>query len=160
MRDTMVFAKGKGEMQTYWLERNGESAKSTVSTGTSGSESEMDPDMVQSVEDRTELAERNSSLTDKILRLVDWNTEHMKGMLQDVIERREASGSIPDSPNHMKMVETESLKSDGIVLDHVQDIIMLPTFDSEAASKQKSSRSLTLSDKVSAQLREYLQSSK
>jgi len=160
MRDATVFAKGKGEMQTYWLERNSAPAKSTVSTGTSGSESDMDPAMIQSVEDRTELAESNSLLSDKTLRLVDWNMEHMKCMLQDIIERRDASGSIPASLGRMKMVETESLKSDGIVLDHVQDIIMLPTFDSEAASKQKSSRSLTLSDKVSAQLREYLQSSK
>ncbi len=102
MSEDPVEVKGKGPMQTYWVNSKGGSG--SVASARIDAESSMP-----------------SSLGDKTERLVDWNADVL-GSLSDkscCVEEAEAPSRI-----------SAAGKKDGImVLDKVKEIIDLPEFD-------------------------------
>jgi class 3 adenylate cyclase len=160
MRTEKVVAKGKGEMQTYWLDVKGSSSRSHNSGSVSSDANSRDPlsrlERVASQQNIEDAAE-NSSISSKQLRLVDWNADIMKRLLREIIARRDACGSPDDSAVRVKALEHSKLSKDDGVLDEVEEIITLPKFDSKAARNQKDPDSFELSETVSTQLHDYVQ---
>jgi len=143
-RDEMVEAKGKGLMITYWVEPKMGVASSTVSTtdltltdntkGTLSSQDEM------------ATAPRVSS---QMERLVNWNIDVLERLLKKVVARRVALKCKSDAVNWNK-----SNSKSMIVLNEVQEVIMLPEYDSKYSDL--SPDSIVLEPQVRFQLREFV----
>jgi class 3 adenylate cyclase len=166
-REEKVVAKGKGEMQTFFLEIKGDTSKS-IASGTSGSsnsnESMDDAEMSTFVvtvpktpngdSDGEELVVK--PISEKQQRLVNWNADIMARLLKDIVALREASGIEAASEDKLKNLEESKLHRDNLVIDEVEEIVTLPVFDANAAKNQKDTDSVELSEDVVTQLRDYV----
>lgn len=131
-RDKLVAAKGKGELQTYWLNVTNLASGSTGSTNS--------------------LGELSSSVSDdKILRLVEWNVEILLRLLKLIVATRNArTGSrylVPVNENLLLSQDGET------VIDEVRDVIDLPAFQNK---RQVDPNSVHLPDEVVTQLRGFV----
>jgi class 3 adenylate cyclase len=146
-RDELVVAKGKGKMQTYWVEPKKTSSGSVVSSGTAES---------------TESSDSFAKHTDHTRRLVDWNADVLARLLRLVIAKRAPSTSKHNGSVRKEKATPSGLPSTiggqcgGSVLDEVKEIIELPGFDAVAARKQEGVASIELESTVTAQLHEYV----
>ena len=136
-REDKIVAKGKGELQTYWLEtkkpsesrKKSSQAEQAPSSGGDGSENneemvDNDPALIKS---GTSVA--SGAAADKISRLVKWNTELLAQSLQKIIARRIDTGVRPADEDTMLYLEEKSRRSaqnGNLVLDEVVEIIDLP----------------------------------
>jgi hypothetical protein len=170
-REEKVVAKGKGEMQTYFLDLRGESAKSTSSAG---SDSCTGPAADDEMESLTVAVPRNGCATSKVAdgeqsemrtisakqqRLVDWNAEVMARILREIIARRQASSVevlVVSDEAKLKTLEDAKLCGDILAIEEVVEIVALPSFDAEAARNQEDPELIELGENVTEQLREYV----
>jgi class 3 adenylate cyclase len=164
-RAEKVIAKGKGELQTYWLNLRGDSSKSQQSAGSSVSD-------IREVE----TVSMNDTLKDGIInataaplsklsagkhqRLVEWNTDILLRLLREINARREASTdekreSMPET-SRLRSLEQGDIHKRETVLDEVEEIVNLPKFDAKAASSQQNPELLDLGKEVFNQLRDYV----
>lgn len=136
-REDKVEAKGKGLMQTYWIEhkvpKESKGRRSVVSDfGQSSSSPASDA---------------------KIDRLITWNTDILKRMLRHIIASRgggEASNEAAGDP----VIFGEKNQT---VLDEVQEIIELPDFDGKGPNKKQVDPDfIELDAQVCAEMREYV----
>jgi class 3 adenylate cyclase len=154
-RDELVEAKGKGKMQTYWVEPKNTSSGSVVSSAPTTTE-ESDP-IVQN--------------SDRIKRLVDWNADILGQLLRLVIAKHDGSSTASkrsgyrrgEKPRATDMpITTIDLQNSGhsqcqgSVLDEVKEIIELPEFDAAASRNQDGLASIELESTVATQLHEYV----
>jgi class 3 adenylate cyclase len=127
-RNDTVVAKGKGEMQTYWLLSEAE-----VESGIKPEISNALP-VVNAMQPRLAKAAMNvldpeSSLPPKIKRLVDWNVDVLKRLLKQVVIKREQVRREQFDITHPTMMKTEmNIGCDTYVLDEVVEIIRLPGY--------------------------------
>jgi 3'5'-cyclic nucleotide phosphodiesterase len=149
-RDDVVEAKGKGRMQTYWLElKHGKSSAS-------GSGSTKDTSDTYS--DRDDSSSNMSEWSDTYLdanrntRLVDWTVEVLRKLLKQVVARREAKGTAISNARDFKITQAEG----STVLDEVAEVIALPAFDAKVARKHKESSLIFLGEDVEMQLHAYV----
>ena len=153
-RDEAVVAKGKGEMQTYWL-AVGEERRvsigigSSIETNSTNTDSIVDDLSVGAQERRAAEAELDRE-ADKMMRLVEWNVEVLSRLLKQIIARRNAtktSGVRGARPREEKFLVHATNP-----LDEAVDIIQLPKFDAEAARKQEDIKNIQLPPEVIEQL--------
>jgi len=153
-RDGMVEAKGKGKMQTYWVEPQSaaRSVKTTMTTTTTTSSDK--PELVP---------EGEPILDDKENRLVGWNVDVFTKLLQQIVAHREASmTSRKSSKDIMQLTPLYSLAMDArtngghTVLDEVKEIIELPAFDPKTASRCKDPHSVELDPQVVTELTSFV----
>jgi hypothetical protein len=159
LREDKVVAKGKGELQTYWLKLKNDAAISAHSSGESG-RSEMRDDAENDPADKQlELqAKQNvaSTLTVKQNRIVDWHADLLQRLLTNIVAHRQALGVKPDSANQMRVAERNLKNPDRIILDEVQDVIRLPQYDAKAAQNQAEIESVEIDPVAISQLRNYI----
>ena len=146
-RETMVTAKGKGLMQTYWLNP----IKSPDSTTSSMSD-------VDVIESRSELAFAvESSLTlssdPRTARLIDWNIDVLQRQLKKIIAMRDVVAprkeEIPAT-----FEELEVKHPDGsTVLDEIREVIPLCT---EVKIYKQDPDSIELCPQAMSQLGDYV----
>jgi class 3 adenylate cyclase/ferritin-like metal-binding protein YciE len=168
-REEKVVAKGKGEMQTYFLDLRGESAKSTGSSA--GSDSCTGPAIEEEFETLTIAVPRNGhdtnktadgkhsemrTISEKQQRLVDWNAEVMCRILREIVARRQASGFEAVSEAKLKALEDAKLRNHTLAIEEVEEVVALPGFDAEAAKNPVDPELIELGENVTAQLREYV----
>eukprot|EP00980_Cylindrotheca_fusiformis_P002325 scaffold541_cov138-Cylindrotheca_fusiformis.AAC.8 len=155
-RESKIFVKGKGEMQTYWV--NAKAAK-----GLKPSNSEMDllavSETVPDSSDSQSLKEVNANLFNdvgtmtKTERLVEWNVEVLAPLLKQIVASR---GERVDS-NNASLKETEATIGTGdTVLEEFVPIIPLKRFDASDLSKRQQASSIEIGEEAKAQLRNYL----
>jgi class 3 adenylate cyclase len=152
-RDELVEAKGKGKMQTYWVDPKNTSSGSVLSS--------------------THTAESNdwtAENADHIRRLVDWNADILSRLLRSVIAKRDSSSSaskhngyrrgeeaiVTGMPTTIDLQNSGHSQCRGSVLDEVKEIIELPGFDAVAARNQESLASIELESTVATQLHEFV----
>ena len=159
MRKERVCAKGKGELQTYWLATGGDGDSSLgAEMGNDATESQ---DATAGYDENPEITEARFvenpvHLSDKQMRLVEWNTEILCRKLEDIAARREAFGTIPDKPSHLEEIERSQLENGfGMALDEVVEIIELPTYRASNSTTDSPPKPLSLN--VSEQLLDYVQ---
>jgi class 3 adenylate cyclase len=166
-RDELVSAKGKGEMQTYFLDLKGDSAKST-SSGTSRSDSSQSDKMgeigMQDVALAVPQTENGVATKEKVMkpisekqwRLVNWNADIMARLLKEIVALREASGSEAASEDKLKALEDIKLRRDTLVIEEVEEIVTLPVFDVNVANNQQDLETIDLGEVVVKQLCDYV----
>ena len=156
-RDDSVVAKGKGILNTYWLETEAldlgcaRSVCSGVTDDSSGSPTGHFNDSRNGV---SEKPTKKRYLKGKHKTLVDWNTNIMKSVLGDVEARRQAGSVVPDSPQLIYYLERQSL-AHRTSLDQVKEIVCIPEFNADATKNQEHDK-VVLGDNVLEQLHSYI----
>ena len=115
MREDKIVAKGKGELQTYWLVRN---TNSSTGTGSEISESVCDDTTTTSGTTPTEESHAASQLDAKIMRLVSWNAQSLLGPLEQLSALRALESPSDDSGDYFPEVDDTK-----IPLEEVADAI-------------------------------------
>lgn len=156
-REDMVDVKGKGSMQTFWLEFSGDSALRKAEAEASSEEGNSEFSELQrnncSSSDlfKSERAMSSGSsqrkLSPKVERLVDWNADLLTKILKEIVARRESNGMAPASDE--KMSDLENQQKDSEPLSEVQEIIKLPAFKQ---GRQRDVDNIHIDQKVIKQL--------
>jgi hypothetical protein len=144
-REEKVVAKGKGEMQTYWVAVGASNHSSSEGdTSTAGSEDEQGKQLL----DPEEITEIVPVACAKTTRLVKWNVDILANLLKQVNARRDVT-----SVATVKEKGEDTLLSKQTVLEEVKEIIHLPTFRGQTAQNQDT---VALSAVVLEQLEDYV----
>ena len=154
-RDDQAVAKsGKLDIETYWLivGENGylgpeakSSAPVKVDVIAGGNRKFGD----------TTLADLEASIDPKMLRLVAWNVEIMKKLLQQIIAKRNAALNQKSSAEEIAAKE-KALSRRTNCLEEVVEIIHLPKFDTQAYHRQENPSKIVIPSNVVEQLRLYV----
>jgi len=157
-REGGVMAKGKGQMETYYLKVTDIVARPALTADSScSSDASLDMDLEDPV-DRPRLSERTH-------RLIEWNCEVLLHLLKRIIARRSAENpdiqTLDQSSRASNRPSSVSEDSDGPVsgtnfVDEVVEIIHLPEFDHALAETQKSPDDIVLANGISSQLQQYV----
>jgi class 3 adenylate cyclase len=152
-REDLVSAKGKGEIQTYWVnsktQRNASSSGTDPESGSGNDLSPLDHASKPSMSNTNDL-DHHSTKNRKLKRLVDWQTDILTRLLKPVLAQRGNKSS--------KKIANPALvltKGD-CVLDEVAETLVLPKFDAVAAKANVNPNSIELSPAVIAQLRDFV----
>ncbi|KAG7337346.1 3'5'-cyclic nucleotide phosphodiesterase [Nitzschia inconspicua] len=148
-REDKVEAKGKGEMQTYFLNIQSRDEKSD--TGTSASES--------SVGDLFGDDNKDDAATlrdiEKRSRSAQWVVEILANLLKEIVAKRESLGIRKDPAALMEKLETMAKGNENtMVIDEVKEIITLPGFVKKRKSKVEDTSDL--GDDVLEELKDYV----
>jgi class 3 adenylate cyclase len=170
-RAEKIVAKGKGELQTYWLNHGHSHRRS--STGTSSqntdevvvvfSNSESFPQVRAGTGRQLEVVHEQSAST-KSARLIQWNVEVLMNLLTQVEGRRRAQRPIQgqrgmsenrsgkwEETNSNRNLSKRGSQGGHTVLDEVAEIVHLPTFDGTSEVYD-----LDLDPKIQRQLTSYI----
>ena len=162
-REEKVRAKGKGELQTFWLEVRHDGTAS-VTSGSSNSD-QADHDDLKMPQPAAKPMKGSGPtarpLDAKAKRLVDWNCDQMVRLLKYVVARRSAQGRrgsavSTDVDNESEGLTNGHLRKMGTVLEEVREIITLPKFDAKVYRNHDDPDSVQLSDDVLQQLHDYV----
>jgi Adenylate and Guanylate cyclase catalytic domain len=161
-RDTLVVAKGKGEMQTYWINEAVSSRRQSTGENSRCSISSQSTDHTTSAiwgsdDEVPEVASQRS----KHQSLIDYNVDLLAMRLKHVVARRKvlamagrrcSQGGLPPNMESYRECKIES----GGVLDEVTEVIKLPSFNSRAYKGYVDPESIELDPLVLSQLRRYV----
>jgi class 3 adenylate cyclase len=136
-REELVHAKGKGTIQTYWVEPPSTSNAAAAVSDFSGENSE------------------ESSLDDKARRLVGWNTDVLSRLLKLIQSRRRASRKTRKGKDGRSESEP-SLQSHGCALDEVKEVIDMPNYDVTVSALVEDAENIELDSNVEKELRSYV----
>jgi hypothetical protein len=156
-RDELVNAKGKGEMQTYWLSLKQDNRTSIVSDNSNdkaagGTESTIGVDSEKDVDEIDhEKADANRQ------RMVGWAVDILSHLLKQIVAARNSSPTKPKyDDDALGRLERSLGRGDGTVLDEATDFLPIPKFDPDLAERVDPSHTVTLDAVVVDQLREYV----
>jgi hypothetical protein len=127
-RDDEIDVKGKGMMQTYWIEPQTKSNESQQSSSQASDEPVLD---------------------DKKQRLVNWNVDILSRSLYRIIAQRETRRPTTDRSD-------SKIEPQGFTLDEVKEIIELPAYDIEAMLEMKDPNTIELDVDLVNNLRGYV----
>ena len=136
-RDETVNAKGKGDMQTYWVKHSVDKDEGSNDDSTSSPVDRIDYD--------TMISERKN-------RLIDWNVESLLQLIRQIVAHREARGMLAKSSDH----RDETLAIGSHPLDDVKEIISLPEFDTKTARRKRTPDQIEIPAEVVSQLRYFV----
>eukprot|EP00934_Nitzschia_sp_Nitz4_P008104 Nitzschia sp. Nitz4//scaffold169_size48518//40260//43927//NITZ4_007080-RA/size48518-processed-gene-0.83-mRNA-1//1//CDS//3329538412//8094//frame0 len=131
-REETVEAKGKGTMQTYWIEPK--SSSGTLGNSSHGSEEFQVQD-------------------EKTQRLVHWNTDILGRLLREILARRQSGA--PESSLECAPLSNQSDHSK-TVFEQVCERIEMAEFDPEWYIKWTDSDDVDLDEEVSQQLHDFV----
>lgn len=155
-REDKVLAKGKGVLESYWLDVNKGDSRSTASRS---SASDCNGDLHDPERDsRLPLASRANLSSDKLHRLICWNVDILASLLKNVVARRlakQSAGSKKPEPNIYKNQENQLICS-GCPLDEFKEIVELPQCDLEVIKREPNPEEIELDDTVLRQLNDYV----
>lgn len=137
-REELVIAKGKGQLQTYWLERDRNRSTSSYS------------DMSSDQGDDLSLPSfRSKDKTPKMQRLIDWNVSKFQALLEEIVAHRHYSLKGSPKTKTTKCVPKKKMH----FRDEVVEAISMPTYTSSAVPPITN---FEIDPKVSEQLRDYI----
>jgi hypothetical protein len=149
-REIKITAKGKGELQTYFLQMDSGARSCQSSTGTTASTGDVSMDDLAEHDPSEAWARRN--------RVAEWTVEVMAIQLRNIVMFRKTHDIQPDSKETMAELERTSLsqKPDNTtVISEVAACIKLPDY---SANKKNSSKSDASEIVLDADVKEELSS--
>jgi Adenylate and Guanylate cyclase catalytic domain len=157
-REETVYAKGKGEMSTFFLHVTSQSHGSSSIDSSSSPDDE--PNRIQDLSD--DRAGTSSSvqrlISEKTSRLIDWNVELLMRHLKMIAARRQSIRATKIG-GYAKMMSCSLTPRPGIQpIEEVVEVIELPEFDAEASNMKFDADSAQISTAVFEQLRSYVTS--
>lgn len=152
-RTDTVFAKGKGELNTFWVSVSGERANSIASVS---SDNQSNDDMKMFPTNSKRKGGRQlPGLDERTYRLVDWNVETLLRIMKEIVAHRNAKKSSSKGAKRKSCViaNPAKLSNSAIVagntpLEEVREIIALPDFDAKVAKKQQNPEDIVIPDNV------------
>lgn len=160
-RAEKITAKGKGELQTYWLDLKGDAGKSQRS-GSSESDGDAHSEIALDEPIGADVAEASAAKPSagKHQRLVDWNTDILLRLLREITARREASveerRESTANVSRLRNLEQGDIHKRDTILDEVEEIVNLPKFNTSALKVQRDPEMVDLGEDVFNQLRDYV----
>eukprot|EP00526_Cylindrotheca_closterium_P004007 CAMPEP_0113645796 /NCGR_PEP_ID=MMETSP0017_2-20120614/24155_1 /TAXON_ID=2856 /ORGANISM="Cylindrotheca closterium" /LENGTH=1160 /DNA_ID=CAMNT_0000557583 /DNA_START=12 /DNA_END=3494 /DNA_ORIENTATION=- /assembly_acc=CAM_ASM_000147 len=159
-RNDKVYAKGKGEIQTFWMRNLQTEDGVSTADGKPRSDHVLPSSFSQSkrrVALNGTIERRPQDLNQrKFDRLVNWNVDVLTTLLKQVVERRETLGVEPDEPSVLQGIERElsTPVSQGgkAAFDQVVESIELATFNAKANGHH----AVDLGEQVKKELKEYV----
>jgi class 3 adenylate cyclase len=149
-REDIVFAKGKGELQTYWLQLHSDNDNKSETASSQGDESDDSSTEDDALEEMAPVKKNWTRKEKRIQGLIDWNVGVLLGLLKKIQARRAAEAPEP-SASH-----TDSgSKSGGNPFDEVKEVIELPSFK-VTNHTIRDHESISLDPKVVGQLKRYV----
>ena len=155
-REDKIMAKGKGELQTFWLHVSGR-ASELASQKSGGSDANESSKVRGSAEGGSEVTEKVRALSSgKAARLIEWNVDVLSRLLRQIIARRETlheeKGDISSAPSSSVQDHMETRTP----LEEVKEIITLPEFNATLARNQVDADSIELSENLTNQLHDFV----
>jgi class 3 adenylate cyclase len=152
-REDLVSAKGKGQIQTYWVtsktQRSASSSGTDPESETRSSNGPSSPGSPSKPSGPTKnVFELQPAQNRKLKRLVDWQTDMLAGLLKPVLAQR------GNKPSKNIANPATVLTKGACVLDEVAETLVLPKFDAIAANANPNS--IELSPTVLSQLRDFV----
>eukprot|EP00934_Nitzschia_sp_Nitz4_P008385 Nitzschia sp. Nitz4//scaffold169_size48518//44621//48512//NITZ4_007081-RA/size48518-processed-gene-0.84-mRNA-1//1//CDS//3329538415//8375//frame0 len=149
-REDKVTAKGKGELQTYWV-------LPRIGTNMAGNGGSHDPDEYNAPDEdyanpwgTTKLVFDLGTPGNRYQRLIDWNVELLAGLLKHIEAQRS------DMRLGRASVAPIQLRGGSTALDEVTEIITLPQFAMKGMKRKTRPDDIELSVEVITQLRDYV----
>ena len=160
-REEAVYVKGKGEIQTFWLDikdatRAGKKSNATQKAERNGVEMAPIDEAIEGSDVGSELDfddfDEQEETMAKTERLIEWNVEILKHLLQQIVAARDDSKYFP-----RQLVSIENQIGNGSpVLEEFQPIISLKRFHAAELNKRKDPNLVDLGAAVILQLRDFL----
>lgn len=160
-REKLVAVKGKGDMQTFWLEPRRATPR-PASLNFIGDDASALPDTSAVIHDISWNWEDlglhspiNLQVKDKLERLVDWNVEVLISRLAKVVAKRDKAALVGDVSHHGRNIDNAV---DRQPFEAVSEVIELPRFDPRIARRQSLTTANTnaINQAVRSQLRAYV----
>jgi hypothetical protein len=142
-----VEAKGKGELQTYFLSGPPHRLLSGDNSGWNGTPNPL----VDSNDPAKDKEKRN--------RVEEWTVEVLASLLKEMVAAREARGVVPDPRSKIEELELSYVvrKGQSNVIDEVAEYVVLPDY-SQCKKYIKNAKEIDLGVEVMKELRGYVQS--
>jgi hypothetical protein len=168
LRDEKVLAKGKGELVTYWLDLKSNSGAGK-SSSSSGSGNDMNANSGTTTEsshniDLPLFCNVKSCSSGKVERLIDWNADTLRRLLQRIVDNRRVGTLAISSASECQACWGEasttcldvSLSNEIKPFDEVKEITSLPQV--KACQIITDKPMYHISSEVTHQLRDYVSS--
>ncbi|CAJ1935354.1 unnamed protein product [Cylindrotheca closterium] len=159
-REGTIVARGKGDLQTYWIGKAVGSGKE--STGTGSETASVSEKSNNSLEEATPAAFGNQldDAGDRKDRLVDWNVTVFTDILKQIVARRNAYVAAKKDSADLSAVDlrvVEDMKKDDFKpLHDVRETIWLPEFNQTVEDSQEDAHTIDIPTSVSTQLRDFI----
>jgi 3'5'-cyclic nucleotide phosphodiesterase len=159
-RDDKVTAKGKGELQTYWLLPIRGTNKSHEMDDTTATRSAGAISLTQS-----DLASSSNNAENNIDRLVKWNVDILLRILKDIAKKRSLSThDLDHQDNSIQTLESElknklsNIIKGQMTIDEVKETIEFPCIDNNLVGVDDKNYDETISfdEDVTDQLSEFI----
>jgi hypothetical protein len=171
-REDVVYAKGKGKLNTYWLQPAqsgstfgpGAAVSHTLGGSVYSDESPNPSDTsiwkeagMEVPTTKEELRKAKQKLQ-KTERLIDWNSNLVLSLLEQIVARRGSSKahcgpSLGNFGNELRHIE-QNVGKGNMVIDEVKSIITLPQFQAENTKLDQGVEGVSAAAKE--QLRDYI----
>jgi len=156
-----VVAKGKGDIQTYWIGKAVEQSKADASTRCDTSTESVESE--RSLEDVVDgqFAQQLCDADGREDRLVDWNVTVFLDIMKHIVARRNAlkkaglTRKFELTANDPELLMNLSM-ADSPPIDGVREIIALPEFNDVAEALKEDLVSIEIPNDVIAELRNYI----
>eukprot|EP00934_Nitzschia_sp_Nitz4_P007445 Nitzschia sp. Nitz4//scaffold17_size182527//156864//160606//NITZ4_001879-RA/size182527-snap-gene-0.304-mRNA-1//-1//CDS//3329539415//7435//frame0 len=159
-RQDLIVAKGKGTMQTYWLNFRNYSGSRTSSENIDSHDSVVNYDELDFVGDLDENSATGDLEEMKESRLINWNVEILTRLLKKIVAMRSedddsSTGAEKSSSSYHRTssIESEHEVCSGTILDEVKEIISLTNKKSKL---KRDPNRVFIGRKEESQLRDYV----
>jgi class 3 adenylate cyclase len=156
-RDEVVHVKGKGILQTYWLDPRGQTGHSTSTESADSYDPFPSPGPASgSFRDMGSIKNASTALFERKQRLIEWNVEVLHELLTRVATRRaalQAAGSSTETTLNENTQLPLKATSSRLVIDEMTEVVTLPKFD---PAVHRESVQAVLPEIIRDQLREYV----
>lgn len=154
-REEGVFAKGKGQMETFFVtvkstRRASDASGTSNSMGSSLSDTSSQQDNANDVDDMPR------AISGKMSRLIAWNTEIMLGFIKQIIARRNAYGNIYTDDAELTEKQKQDLYSGEREFGAVKETIYLPQAQVELVGEMQDPKDVKVSELVVGELLEFV----
>lgn len=155
-RKDKIEAKGKGQLQTYWMKLNSDKLVASTIASSEIDEGERNHQDTMLLKDLQESAKRRSRRNSQYAktarrneRLIEWNTELLLQLLKGVVARRMALPT--NKEDHRKVAKLARTIGERMVVDEVREIIEMPEYVPVEEIEE-----VELDEEVIAQVRAYV----
>ena len=155
-REDKINAKGKGKLQTYWLDIKGAKTASTsdLSSGNGiAEESTLNAHQVGSNYDTT----TTNGVSVQHAKLIEFNTDCLVRLLKQISARRSVSKAFTVNTDITTETTAHNVQNTGTIRDEVKECIQLPAFNAGIERSQPTDTdSMELDPNAIEELRDYL----
>jgi hypothetical protein len=152
-REDDVLVKGKGIMNTFWVNLN--QSKRTTSVTSSEASASGNGDLHIATVSNTHLTNydntKKAALLDSKFRLIKWNTDTLTDILKQIAVYRTACGVISDAEQMIQALEIE-LKNGVRARDEMVEVVCLPGYETKTAINKVNQEDIVLDERVQEEL--------